>query len=104
MDDRTKSSASFPTWDLLRESHRRTVHHVAFFLECGIHIRHDAGCMTTPAVSLLVTVYNRERFLSACLQSIVDSTFDDFEIVIVDDGSTDASVRIAEDWTSKDSR
>jgi glycosyltransferase involved in cell wall biosynthesis len=60
--------------------------------------------MTLPRVSVLVTVYNREAFLGECLESILASTFADFEIVIVDDASRDGSVSIAEDFSRRDGR
>jgi glycosyltransferase involved in cell wall biosynthesis len=60
---------------------------------------HDA-----PLVSVLVTVYNREAYLGACLESILSSTFMDFEVVVVDDGSSDGSVMIGEAYASADLR
>ena len=57
-----------------------------------------------PAVSVLVTVYNREAYLAACLESILASTWQDFEVVVVDDGSTDESVAVAERFAALDSR
>lgn len=57
-----------------------------------------------PAVSVLVTVYNREAYLGECLDSILRSTWQDFEIVIVDDGSSDGSVALARGYEAKDSR
>jgi glycosyltransferase involved in cell wall biosynthesis len=60
--------------------------------------------MTAPAVSILVTVYNREKFLSECLESIRSSTYQDFEVIIVDDRSSDGSPRVASDFTAKDPR
>lgn len=44
-----------------------------------------------PFLSIIIPVYNKERFLQKTLQSVLDQTFNDFEIIIVDDGSTDAS-------------
>lgn len=58
----------------------------------------------SPSVSVLVTVYNREAYLAACLESILESSWDDFEVVVVDDRSTDASVSIATDFAARDSR
>lgn len=58
----------------------------------------------SPGVSVLVTVYNREAYLGACLESILQSTWDDFEIVVVDDGSSDSSVAIATSFAFRDSR
>ena len=49
-----------------------------------------------PAISVIVPVYNVEGYLPACLDSLLAQTFDDFEIIVVDDGSTDSSAAIAE--------
>jgi len=51
-----------------------------------------------PAVSVLMAVYNGERHLAAAIDSILAQTFRDFELVIVDDGSTDGSRAIAESY------
>lgn len=59
---------------------------------------------TNPTVSVLVTVYNREAYLAACLDSILASTWQDFEVVVVDDGSTDGSVSVAENYAVRDPR
>lgn len=58
----------------------------------------------TPAVSVLMPVYNGERFLAEAIDSILGQTFTDFEFVIVDDGSTDASPAILADYASRDPR
>lgn len=55
-------------------------------------------------ISVVVPVYNVEDYLAQCLNSIVGQTYRDLEIIIVDDGSTDDSVRICEEYASKDSR
>lgn len=57
-----------------------------------------------PTVSVLVTVYNRAAYLAACLESILASSFTDFEVVVVDDQSTDSSVAIATEFAARDSR
>ncbi|HVF40550.1 MAG TPA: glycosyltransferase family A protein [Gemmatimonadaceae bacterium] len=62
----------------------------------------DAG--GAPVVSVLVTVFNRESFLPACLDSILASTFDDFEVVVVDDLSTDDSYEVALRYAARDKR
>ncbi len=51
-----------------------------------------------PSVSVIVPVYDVAAHLPSCLDSLVAQTFDDFEVVIVDDGSTDGSRRIAEEY------
>lgn len=55
-------------------------------------------------VSILVTVYNREPYLAECLESILASSFTDFEVIVVDDGSGDESVRIAREFEKRDPR
>ena len=43
-----------------------------------------------PEISIIVPVYKTERFLSACISSILAQTFTDFELILVDDGSPDS--------------
>lgn len=57
-----------------------------------------------PIVSLIVPVYNAEEHLSACLNSISAQEFEDFEVLLVNDGSTDGSANILEEYAAKDSR
>ncbi|MCP4899543.1 MAG: glycosyltransferase [bacterium] len=54
--------------------------------------------MNRPLVSILMPVYNGETFLESCLESIKRQTLKDYEVVIVDDGSDDASAVILDDW------
>jgi len=60
--------------------------------------------MSAPTVSVLVTVFNRETYLGACLESILASTWRDFEVIVVDDRSSDGSVEIARKWEKRDDR
>lgn len=55
-------------------------------------------------VSVIVPVYNREKYIEACVQSVLEQSLQDFEILLVDDGSTDHSVEICQKLTQKDSR
>ncbi|MBI9061923.1 MAG: glycosyltransferase family 2 protein [Marinilabiliaceae bacterium] len=57
-----------------------------------------------PTISVLVTVYNRARYLYDCIQSILKSTFQDYEIIILDDASTDNSFVIATELAKSDTR
>ena len=57
-----------------------------------------------PSISLVITVYNRERYLAAAIESILASSYQDFELLIWDDGSTDKSVEIARKYASADKR
>ena len=55
-------------------------------------------------ISVIVPVYNVEKYLKQCLDSIVNQTFKDIEIICVNDGSTDSSRTILEEYAKKDSR
>ena len=55
-------------------------------------------------VSIIVTIYNREDFLARCVDSIVCQTYKNIEIILVDDGSTDSSFSIMENYAQKDPR
>lgn len=57
-----------------------------------------------PKVSIIVPVYNVENYLEICIKSILNQTFHDFELVLVDDGSTDSSGKICDFWKTKDER
>lgn len=59
---------------------------------------------STPVVSVLVTVYNREAFLEQSVRSILASSYSDFEIIIVDDCSSDRSVDVAKSLEREDRR
>ena len=54
--------------------------------------------------SVLVTVYNAERYVGACLDALCAQTYADFEIVVVDDGSSDGSGRICDSYAERDRR
>ena len=60
--------------------------------------------MSIPLISVLITVYNRERYLAASVCSVLTQTMQDFEVVIVDDGSTDGSVEIAQNYGAREAR
>lgn len=55
-------------------------------------------------ISILVAVYNAEKFLNQCLDSLLSQTLQDIEIICVDDASTDSSFSILEDYQSRDRR
>ena len=57
-----------------------------------------------PKLSIIIPIYNAEGFLVECLDSIVSQTLRDIEIICVDDGSKDNSLKILKDYASKDSR
>lgn len=57
-----------------------------------------------PLVSILIPLYNQERYFEKCIRSVCRQTYRNLEIIIVNDGSTDRSPQIARQWASKDSR
>ncbi len=58
----------------------------------------------TPAVSVIMPAFNTEKYLRAAVQSILDQTFTDFELLIIDDGSTDDTAQIATALAATDRR
>ena len=54
-----------------------------------------------PAVSVIVPVYNMEKYLEECIRSLAEQTLPDIELIFVDDGSQDASPRILEAYRTK---
>ena len=57
-----------------------------------------------PKISVITPVYKVEEYLGKCIDSILEQTFEDFELIIVDDGSPDSCGKIADGYLSKDSR
>ena len=59
---------------------------------------------TAPEISVLIPVYNAASFLEEALNSILRQTFQSFEVILIDDGSTDSSMRIADRLRARDGR
>ena len=59
---------------------------------------------SAPIISIIMPCYNAENFLAAAIQSVVDQSFGNWELKVVNDGSTDNSERIAREFEAKDSR
>lgn len=57
-----------------------------------------------PKISIIVPVYNCEKYISNCINSILEQSFKDFELILVDDGSSDRSFEICESFAKKDNR
>lgn len=60
--------------------------------------------MTQPKISIIVPVYNSEKYLCSCIDSILLQTFSNFELILVDDGSKDLSPTICDNYALKDNR
>ncbi len=55
-------------------------------------------------ISIIIPVYNVELYLDKCLQSVVNQTYRNIEIILIDDGASDNSGIICDRWQKKDSR
>ncbi len=55
-------------------------------------------------VSIIIPIYNAEKYLKRCLDPIINQSYENLEIILVDDGSTDSSKNIAEDYAKNDKR
>ena len=54
-----------------------------------------------PALSVILPVYNCEKYIRSSISSILEQTFSDFELIIIDDGSTDRSADIISEFTDR---
>ena len=57
-----------------------------------------------PSISIIIPVYNAEKYIKRCLDSVLSQTFQNFEVIIVNDGSTDSSLELCKGYADKDSR
>ena len=57
-----------------------------------------------PKVSVIIPVYNSEKYIRICLDSVINQTLDDIEIICIDDGSSDNSYNILKEYAAKDNR
>ena len=64
----------------------------------------DIPTSAIPGISLIVPIYNVEKYIGTCLDSVRNQTYGDFECIMVDDGSTDSSGKICDDAALDDSR
>ena len=55
-------------------------------------------------ISVIVPIFNMESYLNRCIRSIIEQTYDNLEIILVYDGSTDRSLAICEQWAEVDDR
>lgn len=62
------------------------------------------GMKTNPKISIIVPVYNVEKYLAECVDSILSQSFKDFELILVDDGSPDKCPQMCDEYSRKDHR
>lgn len=64
----------------------------------------EKGTAVAPHISIIVPVYNTAQYLRKCIDSIISQTYKNFELILVDDGSTDRSPQICDDYAKQDKR
>ena len=64
----------------------------------------ETPALTSPRVSVVMSVYNGERYLAEAIDSILGQSMSDLEFIVIDDGSTDGTPRILEKYTARDER
>ena len=57
-----------------------------------------------PIISVLIPAYNAEKYIKKCLLSVINQTYQNLEIIVINDGSKDSSMRICQDIAKDDSR
>lgn len=68
----------------------------------AIYQRHNINIM--PSVSVIIPVYRVEEYLADCVKSVLNQTFQYYEVILVDDGSPDHCPQLCDEWAEKDSR
>lgn len=58
----------------------------------------------TPLISVIIPIYNAEKYLDRCVSSAVNQSFQNLEILLIDDGSTDRSGAMCDNWQKRDER
>ena len=58
----------------------------------------------SPLVSIIIPLYNQEYFIQKCLSSVTTQSYDNIEIIVIDDGSTDSSASLAQKFAHEDPR
>ena len=57
-----------------------------------------------PLISIIMPVYNSAHYLKGSVESVLKQSFGDFELILIDDGSTDSSGKICDEYAKKDAR
>ena len=73
--------------------------HVILFINCNSLIENS-----NITISIIIPIYNVEKYLSECLESIINQSYKNLEIICVNDGSTDKSLIIIKEYEKKDKR
>lgn len=60
--------------------------------------------MMNPKISVIIPVYGVEKYLNRCIESVINQTYGDLEIILIDDGSPDKCPQMCDEWASRDAR
>jgi len=71
--------------------------HVILFINCNILIENS-----NITISIIIPIYNVEKYFSECLESIINQTYKNLEIICVNDGSTDKSLMVINEYEKKE--
>lgn len=93
MSNRIKLRIAFPIDGTITMTHSR-------LYRFGSKMKIDSA----PLISIIVPVYNAERFLPYCVESIMNQSYQNLEIILVDDGSKDGSPALCDEYASRDAR
>ena len=61
-------------------------------------------CNSEELITIVIPVYNVEKYLDRCINSVINQTYSNWEIILVDDGSTDSCPKICDEYEKKDKR
>ena len=64
----------------------------------------EHGVSAPPTISVIIPVYNTEKYLHRCIDSVLAQTYQDFELLLIDDGSKNSSGAICDEYAEKDTR
>ena len=70
----------------------------------GNEITNTTNFSSNPLVTVIIPVYNVEEYLRQCLDSVLAQTYKNLEVILVDDGSTDSSIKICQEYCDRDER
>ena len=65
---------------------------------------HTKGKIMQPFISIVVPVYNVEKYINRCIDSVLDQSYANWELLLIDDGSSDNSGKICDSYSRKDNR
>lgn len=97
-----ETSTKAPLINLLKKTNRDLYQYWNIF--CNISFMKIFEHQSHPLLSIIIPFYNRDRYLDRCIQSVLNQSYSNFEIILIDDGSTDNSLVIAESYAKNNKK